>query len=95
MTFWNDNRLVSSYQVRCPDKENYGGGISTGDYDLGFSGLTEHEDELAMIQLAIGRKWLTLPGALEIANISSNDIARNFIADQFHRRSVLYDHPEI
>ncbi len=71
--------IVSTYQVRDPEKEIWGGGIEVESYDFSFSGLTEHEDELAMIRLGLHRKQLDKMKASLIASISNNTLALDFL----------------
>lgn len=79
MAFWENPSLISTYEIRNPDTEMWGGGIQAGKYEPGFSGLTEHEDELALIQLAHLKKWQTIEELQEIATISKNAQASEFL----------------
>ncbi len=71
--------IVSTYQVRDPEKEIWGGGIEVERYDFSFSGLTEHEDELAMITLGLQTGRLGVMSARFIADLSKNSVALDLI----------------
>jgi hypothetical protein len=71
--------IERTFQVRNPEKEIWGGGIEVERYDFAFSGLTEHEDELAMIQLGLCRNHLDTMKASRMASISNNKLALDFL----------------
>lgn len=57
---------VSSFQSRNPEKDQWGGAISAGDYILSFSGMPEIVDEIMMLLLAIELGLLKYEDALMI-----------------------------
>ncbi len=76
--FLDNPSIISTVQVRDPDKEIWGGGIRAGKFDNAFSGLTEEEDEIAMILLDLRLGWLTPEEAADIAAISGNNLVHEF-----------------
>lgn len=75
---FDNPQCLSTFQVRDPDREIWRGGIRAGEFDNSFSGLTEEEDETAMIFLDLRLGWLTLGQAAKLAKISGNNLVHDF-----------------
>lgn len=56
---------VSSWLVRNPEKNRWGGAIRTNNYLFSFSGLEEDEDEVLMVLVAIKLGFITEAEAIE------------------------------
>lgn len=68
--------LVSSWQMRDPEKGWYGGAISTEKLIFSFSGLSEHGDEYVVTSIALMFEMLDLGQARNIFMISKNPYAK-------------------
>ena len=62
----------SSWQLRKPERDQWGGAIRAGDYIFSFSGLPELADEAAMLIVAVMLLLLTYEQACSIAELSNN-----------------------
>jgi hypothetical protein len=62
----------SSWKTRDPEKEQYGGGIPAGEYDFGFSGFTETDDEKVVVRITRAVGLITEDDAKKIFAISGN-----------------------
>lgn len=63
----------SSWESRDETKKQYGGGVVGGDYGLGFSGLTEKEDEAVVLTVAAATHFMSWHEARRIAEVSGNE----------------------
>ena len=63
---------LSSWQSRNPNEGKWGGAISTGQYILSFSGLSEPGDEALVLMLSSFLCWYSLDDIKDTARISSN-----------------------
>lgn len=71
---------VSSWITRDPERDKWGGGITTHNYYMSFSGLPELADEAAMLLAALRLGFLTKDEADGIAKKSNNQI---FLANEW------------
>ncbi|MFA5052464.1 MAG: hypothetical protein WC565_00155 [Parcubacteria group bacterium] len=66
----------SSYATRNPKRELWGGGIFTGKYGIGFSGLPELADEALVVKLAVKFGLISSEEAKRIVSESDNYMYR-------------------
>lgn len=76
-------QIVSSYEIRDPEKEQWGGSIITKDglLVMSFSGLLEASDEAVMIISALSLGLIDETYAKTIADKSKNAVALKYIAN--------------